>query len=383
MVQEKKRKICFIITSRNHYARSKLILNELKRRNNVELQIIVGASALLSNYGDVSSFLKKDGFKHDFKIAMAVEGGSSLAMAKTTGIGVTEFATAFYNLEPDLVVVRGDRYEILSAAVAAAYLNIPLAHIEGGDVTGSIDESVRHAVTKLAHIHFATNKRSKDRILRMGEDPKYIFNFGCPELELIFKNKYKVSGEFRGVGNVININKPYLMIIQHSVTSEIDRNRDNITKTLQAVHELNIPTIWFWPNIDAGTDEISKGIRIFREQNNPENIYFIKNMPAEEFIGLLKKSLCLVGNSSSGIKECSYLGVPVVNIGSRQDGRMRAKNVMDTDYDKQHIKLAIERQIRRGRYEPSNIYFQKDTSRKIAQVLARTNLYTQKKFYDV
>ena len=182
---------------------------------------------------------------------------------------------------------------------------------------------------------------------------------------------------------MININKPYLMIIQHSVTSEIDRNRDNITKTLQAVHELNIPTIWFWPNIDAGTDEISKGIRIFREQNNPENIYFIKNMPAEEFIGLLKKSLCLVGNSSSGIKECSYLGVPVVNIGSRQDGRMRAKNVMDTDYDKQHIKLAIERQIRRGRYEPSNIYFQKDTSRKIAQVLARTNLYTQKKFYDV
>src|SRR3989344_3209929 len=175
MVQEKKRKICFIITSRNHYARSKLILNELKRRNNVELQIIVGAAALLSNYGDVSSFLKKDGFKHDFKIAMAVEGGSSLAMAKTTGIGVTEFATAFYNLEPDLVVVRGDRYEILSAAVAAAYLNIPLAHIEGGDVTGSIDESVRHAVTKLAHIHFATNKRSKDRILRMGEDPKYIF----------------------------------------------------------------------------------------------------------------------------------------------------------------------------------------------------------------
>ncbi|MEK9184024.1 MAG: UDP-N-acetylglucosamine 2-epimerase [Patescibacteria group bacterium] len=385
MSKNKKRKICFIITSKNHYGRSKLILKEIKRRNDAVLQIVVGASALLPNYGDVLSLFKKDGFNHDFKIAMAFEGGNSLAMAKTAGIGTTEFATAFNNLEPDIVVLRGDRYEILSAAIAAAYSNIPIAHIEGGDVTGNIDESVRHAVTKLAHLHFATNKESKDRIIRMGEDPNYVFNFGCPELEFVAKSKCKVSDKFIdrwGVGRVVDINKPYLMVIQHPVTSEIEKNRANITKTLQAVHELKIPTIWFWPNIDAGTDEISKGIRIFREHNNPD-IYFIKNLPPEEFIGLLKNSLCLVGNSSAGIKECSYLGVPVVNIGSRQDGRMRAENVVDADNDKNSIKLAIERQIKRKRYKSSNIYFQKDTSKKIAQVLAGAKLYTQKKFYDV
>ncbi|MEK7646879.1 MAG: UDP-N-acetylglucosamine 2-epimerase [Patescibacteria group bacterium] len=378
-----KRKICFIITSRNHYARSKLILGELKRRKDVELQIIIGASALLPKYGDVVSSLKNDGFNYNFKIATAFEGGDPLAMAKTTGIGVTEFATAFSNLEPDVVVVRGDRYEILSAAVAAAYLNIPIAHLEGGDVTGNIDESVRHAVTKLAHIHFATNKQSKDRIIRMGEKPNYVFNFGCPGLELIAKGRYGVSGaSIRGVGSVIDINKPYLMAMQHPVTSEIDKNRENVTKTLQAVHELQIPTIWLWPNIDAGTDEISKGIRIFREKNNPKNIYFIKHLPPEEFLGLLKKSLCLIGNSSAGIKECSYFGVPVVNIGSRQNGRMHAENVVDTNYAKNSIKRAIERQLKHGKYQLSNMYFQPGTGRKIAQVLAKTKLYTQKRFQD-
>lgn len=385
MSKDKKRKICFIITSKNHYARSKLILDEIKKRKDLELQIIIGASALLSKYGNVEPIMKKDGFFHNFKISMAIEGGDALAMAKTTGIGTTEFATAFHNLEPDIVVVRGDRYEILSAAVAAAYLNIPIAHIEGGDVTGNIDESVRHAVTKLAHIHFATNEQSKNRILRMGENPNYVFDFGCPGLEVAAKNKGKVSNESFsrwGVGSVIDINKLYLMGIQHPVTSEINKNRENIMKTLQAVHELKIPAIWLWPNIDAGTDEISKGTRIFREHNNSD-IYFIKNLPPEEFIGLLKNSLCLVGNSSAGIKECSYLGVPVVNIGSRQDGRMRAENVMDVGYDKNSIKLAIERQIKRKRYKSSNIYFQKDTSKKIAQVLAKAKLYTQKKFYDV
>lgn len=351
----------------------------------MELQIVVGASALLSNYGDVLSLLKKDHFKHNLKIAMAIEGGSSVAMAKTAGLGVSEFATAFHNLEPDVVVVRGDRYEVLSAAIAAAYLNISIAHIEGGDVTGNIDESVRHAVTKLAHIHFATNKKSKERVIRMGEDSKYVFNFGCPELELIAKSTYNVTDNFIdgfGVGNVVDIKKPYLVVMQHPVTSEIDQNRYNITNTLEVVHELKIPAVWFWPNIDAGTDEISKGIRRFREQHNPEHIYFVKNLSPEEFIVLLQGSLCLVGNSSSGIKECSYLGVPVVNIGSRQDGRMRTKNVVDTGYGKNDIKRAIEYQVNHKKYKPSNVYFQKDTSEKIAGTLASVKLYTQKQFKD-
>jgi UDP-hydrolysing UDP-N-acetyl-D-glucosamine 2-epimerase len=381
----KKRKICFIITSHIHYGRSKLILEELKKNKNVELQIIVGASAILPNYGDILSLLKKDGFEYNAKIVMTLEGGSTVAMAKTAGIGIAEFATAFDNLEPDLIVVRGDRYEILSAVIAGAYLNIPIAHIEGGDVTGTIDESVRHAITKLAHIHFATNEKSRERILRMGENPNYVFCVGCPELEFVVKNNYKVSEElvnYLGVGDIIDLHKSYLVVMQHSVTTEVGQNRSNIEETLKAVYELMVPTVWFWPNVDAGTDEISKAIRVFREEKKPHHMRFIKYLPPEQFVGLLKKAACLVGNSSAGIKEASVLGLPVVNIGTRQNGRLRAENVVDVGYNKNKIKKAIKKQLKHGEYPVSYIYYKKGTSKKIVEILSKVNLYTQKRFYE-
>ncbi|MFH1822319.1 MAG: UDP-N-acetylglucosamine 2-epimerase, partial [Patescibacteria group bacterium] len=381
----RKRKICFVITSKIHYSRSKIILEELKNRKDVDLQLIIGASSILEKYGDITSLLEEDGFNYNAKITMTLEGGNPVAMAKTTGIGITEFATAFDNLQPDLVIVRGDRYEILSAAVAAAYLNIPLAHIEGGDVTGTIDESVRHAVTKLAHIHFATNEESKKRIIKMGENPEYVFNFGAPELEIVARNNYRVSNEFinqLGVGDVVDINEQYLMVIQHPVTSEFGHNRKNIEETLTAIYELGIPTIWFWPNVDAGTDEVSKGIRAFREKRNPKHIRFIKFIPPDEFIGLLKKSSCLIGNSSSGFKESSLLGIPVVNIGTRQNNRMRADNVIDIDYSKEEIKDAIKKQLAHGKYSPSSLYYKKDTGKLIAETLSTIDLYVQKTFHN-
>ncbi len=381
----KKRKICFIITSKIHYARSKLILEELKKRDDVELQIVVGASAILPNYGDVLSLLEKDGFQANFKITMTMEGGTPVAMAKTTGIGITEFTTAFENLQPDIVVVRADRYEILSAVIAAAYLNIAVAHIEGGDLSGTIDESVRHAITKLAHIHFPTNEKSRERIIRMGENPDYIFNLGAPELEVVARNNFNISNSaisHWGVGDLVDVNKAFIVVMQHSVTSEVGKNRDYISETLKAVHELDVPAVWFWPNADAGTDEISKGIRVFRENINPQHIRFVKYLAPEEFIGLLKKSACLVGNSSAGIKECSYLGTPVVNIGTRQNKRMRGNNVIDASYNKDEIKQKISQQMEVGKYPLNNIYYQPDTSKKIVDILATIKLYTQKSFKD-
>jgi UDP-hydrolysing UDP-N-acetyl-D-glucosamine 2-epimerase len=381
----KKRKICFVVTSKIHYSRCKLLLEELKKREDVHLQIVVGASALLEKYGNILSIMEEDGFRPDAKITMILEGGSPVAMAKTAGIGISEFATIFDNLRPDVVVVRGDRYEVLSAAIAAAYLNIAVAHIEGGDVSGTIDESVRHAITKISHIHFATNETSKQRIIRMGEDPNYVFDFGSLDLELVSKNDYSVSKEFvnyLGVGDVVNIDKPYIIVMQHPVTSEIEKNRANIEQTLKAVYELNVPTVWFWPNVDAGTDDISKGIRVFREKYKPQNIRFIIFLPPEEFIGLLKSASCLIGNSSSGIKECSYLGVPVVNIGTRQNNRMRGENIIDVDYDAKQIKEAINKQIKHGKYKENDLYYKKSTSNKIAEKLAEIELYIQKKFYE-
>src|SRR3989338_6272094 len=326
-----KRKICFVITSKIHYGRSKLILEALRRRPDVELEIVVAASALLEMYGNVLEDLARDGFSVNDKIVMTLEGGNTVAMAKTAGVGIMEFTTAFDNLQPDVVVVRGDRYEVLSAAVAAAYLNITVAHIEGGDVSGTIDESARHAVTKLAHIHFPTNTLSESRIIRMGENTKYVFNVGSSDIEFVARNRFRVSEKlinYLGVGDVIDIDKPFLLVMQHPVTTEIKTNRFHVEETLHAVHELKIPTISFWPNVDAGTDQISKGIRNFREMNKPHHMRFIKYLPPEQFIGLLKRAACLVGNSSAGIKECSYLGVPAVNIGTRQNGRLRAENVL-------------------------------------------------------
>lgn len=380
---KKKRKICFVITSKIHYGRSKLVLHALQRRSDVELQIVVAASALLDMHGNVLETLKSDGFTVNDKIVMTLEGGTTVAMAKTAGIGIMEFATAFDNLQPDVVVVRGDRYEVLSAAVAASYLNITVAHIEGGDVTGTIDESVRHAITKLSHIHFPTNEQSAERIIRMGENPKYVFNVGSSDIEFVAQNKFRVSEKlinYLGVGDIIDIDKPFLMVMQHPVTSEVGANRDHIEETLFAVHELSIPTIWFWPNVDAGTDEVSKGIRTFREEKNPSHMRFLKSLPPEQFIGLLKCASCLVGNSSAGIKECSYLGTPAVNIGTRQYGRMRADNVIDVGYDARSIKTAIRRQLKHGSYEPSKLYCKKGTSKNIAQTLAKARLYSQKHF---
>ena len=316
---------------------------------------------------------------------MTLEGGNTVAMAKTTGVGIMEFTTAFDNLQPDVVVLRADRYEVIAAAIAAAYLNISVAHIEGGDVTGTIDESVRHAITKLSHIHFPTNVAARQRIIRMGEHPKYVFNVGSADVEFVARNRFRVSEKlinYLGVGDVIDIHKPFLVVMQHPVTSEVGQNRKHINETLHAIHELGIPTIWFWPNVDAGTDEISKGIRSFREEENPHHMRFLKYLPPEQFIGLLKRSTCLVGNSSSGIKECSYLGVPAVNIGTRQHGRLKARNVVDVGYVKAAIKRAIKKQVAHGPYRRSTLYYRKNTSETIARILTRVALYSQKKFID-
>jgi len=380
-----RRKICFVITSGIHYGRSKLILEKLRARSDVELQIVVAASAILPQYSDVLSVLEADGYRPNAKITMVLEGGNSIAMAKTTGVGVTEFATAFDNLRPDVIVVRGDRYEVLAPAIAGAYLNIPIAHIEGGDVSGTIDESVRHAITKLSHIHFTTHEAAKERVLAMGESPEYVFNVGAPELERIAMKDFKVHSSlvnYFGVGDEIDIRKPFLMVMQHPVTSEVGNNLANINETLEAIHELGIPTIWFWPNADAGTDEISKAIRIFRENRDPKHIRFIKYLPPEAFLGLLNKASVLVGNSSAGIKECSFLGIPVVNIGTRQNGRARAKNVIDAPYNRRKIKEAIQKQMRHGRYPKSSIFFKKDASSSVSKILATIKLYTQKAFHE-
>lgn len=380
--------MCFVITSKIHYSRNKRVLAEIKKHPRLELQVVVGGAALVEKTGVVVPELEADGFSIDAEYHMTLEGSSPMAMAKSAGIGLMEITSVFHRLAPDIVVVRGDRYEVLPVAVAAAYMNIPVAHIEGGDVTGSIDESIRHAITKLAHIHFPTNDESAQRIVRMGERPDFVFTVGSPELEVVVNNSFRISDRYvnsLGVGDVIKLNEPFLMVMQHSVTTEASEALDQIMETLHAVNDAEIPAIWFWPNLDAGSDLISKGIRMFREQHQPKHMRFLRYLPSEEFYALLQKTACLVGNSSAGFKEAALLGTPVVNIGSRQNGRFgknRGKQIVLAKHDRADIQRAIQKQLKSGRYAPDKTMYRKDTARRIAETLSKVVLYTQKQFVD-
>jgi UDP-hydrolysing UDP-N-acetyl-D-glucosamine 2-epimerase len=285
-----------------------------------------------------------------------------------------------------MVVICGDRFEQLAIAMAAAYLNKTIAHIEGGDVSGSIDESVRHAITKLSHIHFVTNEDARRRVLVMGEDPKYVFNTGSLDVEVASRVKTAISSErinSYGVGGAMDVAKPFLLVIQHPVTTETD-NSAHLEETLRAVSAIGMPTIWIWPNPDAGTGEMAGSLRHFREHAGRvgEAMRFITDLPVDEFIALLKVAACLVGNSSAGIKECSFLGTPVVNIGNRQQGRLTGEHVAHVGYDATEIGAAIATQLAHGRYHPSTIYFKDNVSETMVNLLAKTPLYTQKRFHD-
>ncbi|MDP3727535.1 MAG: UDP-N-acetylglucosamine 2-epimerase [bacterium] len=381
------RKVCFVITNRIHYARQQILFDQLKGDPELELQLIVGGSALLEKHGDVMSRLGEKGFVVHEQMLNLIEGGNHAAMAKTAGLAVLELANTFQKLNPDIVLIRGDRFEQLAAAMTAAYLNKTVAHIEGGDVTGTIDESVRHAITKLAHIHFVTNEDSHRRVLQMGENPAYVFNVGSPDIEFAAHVDRRINAESvnaLGVGGAIDFSKPYVMVIQHPVTSETD-NMANVLQTLQAVSDLGMQALWFWPNPDAGTDEISGGIRRFREKTPTSRIRFVIDLDPWDFVTLLKRAQCLIGNSSSGLKEASFFGVPVVNIGTRQQGRfgpLRGKHIRDVGYDTAAIKQAVQEQLAHGVYPPSHAFYKPETSKRIRSILKSVPLYTQKRFYD-
>ena len=375
----KRRKICVVVTARPSYSRIKSALTAIKNHTKLELQLVIAGSALLGRYGNAVDFIENDGFKIDEKVFMVLEGENPTSMAKTTGLGVMELANVFFKLQPDAVVTIADRFETIATSIAASYQNIPLVHIQGGEVTGNIDEKVRHANTKLADLHLVASEQAKERVIKLGEDKNTVFNTGCPSIDLAYqinqspKLNFHPIKKYGGVGEQINWENGYLVVMQHPVTTEYESARNDVEETLFAIHELNIPTFWFWPNVDAGSDGTSNGIRSFRERIKPENIHFFKNMEPNDFLRLLINSKCLIGNSSVGIRECSYLGVPVVNIGSRQSRRQRGNNVIDVNYNKEQIKEAILKNSDKD-FKGENIYGDGKSGEKIADILATVAL---------
>lgn len=370
-----KRKICIVLTARASYAKIQPILKAVAAHPALELQIVCAASAVLERYGSTDKIVESDGFKIDERIYMVLEAETLLTSAKSAGIGIVEFAGAFERLRPDLVLVMADRYEVLSAAIAAAYLNIPLAHAQGGEVSGNIDEKVRHAITKLADVHFPATARAKDWLVRMGEDPDCVFHTGCPSIDIaanVLKNPamdFDINTKYAGVGHKIDVAQGYIIVMQHPVTTEALDARGQIQATLNAIHKLGKQAFWFWPNADAGGDLTSKGIRMFREKTPDNKICFIKNMQPQDFLRLVYASDGIVGNSSAAIRECSYMGIPAVNIGTRQLNRERGPNVLDVDYNEEQIFEAVQNHCT-GRKASVPIYGSGNAAEQIARILS-------------
>lgn len=375
-----KRKICIVITARPSYSRVKTVLDAVKNHPDLQLQLVVAASALLDRYGSAVHYIEKDGFEVNARVFNVLEGENLTAAAKTTGIGILELSTVFDNLSPDIVVTVADRFETMATAIAASFMNIPLAHIQGGEVTGNIDEKVRHSITKLADYHFVASESALERVLKLGEDSNYVFNTGCPSIDLAAKvmsspalnfDPYKKYG---GVGRKPDLSSGYLVVMQHPVTNEHHQSREHIEETLKAIASIQRPTLWFWPNVDAGADGTSTGIRAFRENNKLDHVHFFKNMEPDDFLRLLINADCMVGNSSVGIRECAYLGVPVVNIGSRQNKRDRGNNVVDVQYHQTEIKNAIIAWQHSNRPDGSSVYGGGQAGKVIAGLLASCSL---------
>ena len=380
-----KRKICVVVTARPSYSRIRTALKAINEHPELELQLVVAASALLDRYGNAIQAIERDGFTILQRVYMVLEGENLVTSAKSTGIGLSELATVFDNLKPDAVVTIADRYETLATAVAASYMNIPVVHVQGGEVTGSIDEKVRHAVTKLANLHLVSTNLAAERVRRLGEEPDSIFVTGCPSIDIAAEVAARPAMDFDpfvkygGVGPTTDLSRGYVVVMQHPVTTEYEEARQQVDETLYAVKNFGVPVLWFWPNVDAGSDGTSKGIRVFREKEDPPNFHLFRNMSPEDFLRLLCGATAIVGNSSVAIRECSYLGVPAVNIGSRQLGRERGQNVIDVDHDRKEISDAVQTHIKRGKPKRDLLYGDGKAGGRIADRLSKVELKIEKR----
>jgi UDP-hydrolysing UDP-N-acetyl-D-glucosamine 2-epimerase len=313
-------------------------------------------------------------------------------MAKSTGLGLVELPGIFARLHSDAVITVGDRFETMAAAVAAVYMNIPLAHTMGGEVTGNIDESVRHAVTKLAHVHFPASKLAGENIVRMGEDPSTVHVVGCPRVDITAQalQKYGTTPidweeelqPWAGVGPKLDFKQPFVMVAQHPVTTEFGDAEFQINQTLEAINRLGMQALMFWPNADAGQDAMSQGIRKFREiGRGADYLHIVKNLPVELYIRLMDQCKCIVGNSSSAIREGAFIGVPAVNVGSRQSGRERAANVMNAPYCSEAIFSSIQDQLAHAKYPRDTTYGDGHAGQRIAEIMATAEFQIQKRLW--
>ena len=375
------KKIVLVVFSRANYSTVKGILAEIKKDKKIKYILIVGSSAIIDKYGSILKIIKNDGYKAHYLLQNQIEGTTTKSMVKTTGLALFELPEILEKENPDMVFTVGDRHETISTAIASSYMNIPLAHTMGGEVTGSIDESIRHAITKLAHIHFVANHDSLKRVIKLGENKSTVFNVGCPRIDSVDKilksyNPKKCFEEIsrRGSGKLKSIlhTDEYIVLLYHPVTTEYEKNHDSFQNVLDVFLNTDIKKkIILWPNADAGADKISRIINVKKNKNLFNNVKFFKNLPVELYVPLIHRAKCLVGNSSSAIRDGAYIGVRSVNIGNRQSGRLVGPNIISCSYSKKEIIKSINLQIKRKRAPKSSIYEKPGAAKKIIKILKK------------
>lgn len=374
--------ILVVLVDRANYGRMKPVMRAVQNHPVLRLKVVCGGSMVLERFGSTFREVEEDGFVVDGKIFMELEGSIPLSMAKSLGVGVIEFASEFNRLQPDIVLLIGDRYEALAAALAAVYMNIPIAHIQGGEVTSSIDESARHAITKLAHWHFPATLRSAEFIHRMGESSNRVFMVGCPVGDYILTlDDQPLPQDVFAVGSGASIDpgQPFNLVIFHPVTTEFGDESRQVQELLAALEALSRPSVFLWPNIDAGADRISKELRIFRDKVRPGWLRFVTNLPPEIFQRVLARCQVAIGNSSSFVRDSTFTGTPVVLVGDRQKGRETGSNALSVTADRKAILEAILFQSANGRYPPDRLYGDGKAGERIADTLARVTLFVQKR----
>ncbi len=378
--------VCVYTCNRSEYSRLKSVMTEINKHKGLELNILVGGSHLLERYGMTVRDIENDGFVINGKIETVIEGTSLESMAKSAGLAIIEITTYLSRIKPDLLLVVGDRYDMLPAVITALYLNIPIAHIQGGEKTGSVDEAIRHVVTKYAHLHFPATEKGKDYIVQIGEDPENVIVTGCPTIDIIL--------DIEEMDRKVLFSKPplpsksgqaspswdkeYLLFVQHPITTESDYSGEQMIETLKALKQFEMQTILIYPNLDAGSDDMVTALRRFLLKNNIDFIYCYKHIPIDLFINLLRHAACIVGNSSAGIRESSYFGTPCVNIGTRQKNREHGKNVITVPYECYEIEKAIRKQLDHKKYKPEFIYGDGNAGRMIADILSHNEVNVQK-----
>lgn len=376
------RKIAIPVVDRANFGRLLPVMQAIQEHPDLEMQVIASGTTLLDRFGRTEKQIIEAGFNIDSRVYVELEGGRPVTMAKSLGFCVIEAATALNNLQPDVVLLIGDRYEALGFAMAAAYQNIPLAHIQGGEISGSIDESARHAISKFAQYHFPSTDQAARILLQLGERPDTVFNYGCPVGDLILRMDPSLpeNAFSSGVGAPIDASDEYALVIFHPVTTSYENQESECLNLLHAMQEIQMPTIWLWPNIDAGGDTISRVLRSYRETDHENRwLRMVKGFNPSLYQKVLFNASIAIGNSSSFLRDTSFMGTPVVLVGDRQQTREHAKNVVRTNAKKLDIEAAVEMQRTHGRYPISQLYGDGTAGPRIAQKLAEMPLYVQKK----